>query len=434
MIQTFSVPTSDAPTPAPAPAPAPAPTSTSSSPDPVPTQMDPRTELEADIAEVNRLIGLSQRAPVTAHLQAFLETLRQRKAALAPVEPAKPVAVTRVAPELTIPWVDLKNFSWTQENGFVEIYLELANVGTVPTEHVHVTVQANAIGAVVEGLEGKNYRFTQNPLCHPIDPAASLYRVRPNRIYFKLKKAKESEYWDSVQMRADRFSEALKKEKYDYSDPSKGLMDLMKNLYESGDDEMKRTIAKSHLYISRFHCQIAKEETISRGNNLWRPPELPNNLSLASHAFAALAVSSCRLDIGTCRSANSRPPVWWLVPAPLPHMAPLLKANAQHIALGDLQTQAKRDCYSARPLRGAVHQRVVAGQDQMTQGDGGQRPSGLLGRIDPFSTLPVLVISLPDHASRDDVRPRRGQVAGARGSPGSSAALQNGNFQFCVTY
>jgi len=28
-------------------------------------------------------------------------------------------------------------------------------------------------------------------------------------------------------------------------DPSEGLMDLLKQMYEEGDDEMKRTIAKS---------------------------------------------------------------------------------------------------------------------------------------------------------------------------------------------
>lgn len=28
-------------------------------------------------------------------------------------------------------------------------------------------------------------------------------------------------------------------------DPSEGLMDLLKQMYEDGDDEMKRTIAKS---------------------------------------------------------------------------------------------------------------------------------------------------------------------------------------------
>jgi len=48
-----------------------------------------------------------------------------------------------------------------------------------------------------------------------------------------------------MRMRARvQFSETLKKEKYDYSDPSKSLMDLMRNLYETGDDEMKRSIAK----------------------------------------------------------------------------------------------------------------------------------------------------------------------------------------------
>ena len=46
-------------------------------------------------------------------------------------------------------------------------------------------------------------------------------------------------------MAADSKSKAMDPKPDASKDPSAGLMDMMKKMYEEGDDEMKRTIAKA---------------------------------------------------------------------------------------------------------------------------------------------------------------------------------------------
>ena len=48
-----------------------------------------------------------------------------------------------------------------------------------------------------------------------------------------------------VQVAADSKSKAMEPKPDTSKDPGAGLMDMMKKMYEEGDDEMKRTIAKA---------------------------------------------------------------------------------------------------------------------------------------------------------------------------------------------
>jgi len=202
---------------------------------------NPLADIGSDISEVESLLAIAQRPVVKQHLEQYLTVLRTRRESM---RPAEPIHRDVVPPNSQIIYSDLKKFAWDQEGDFVEVYVDLENVGSVPQTQIQVSFAQNSVVATVHGLRGQNFRLTLQPLCHPIDPAASFHRIRTNRLYFKLKKA-ASTPWSSLFQKEDRFAGALKKENYDYSDPGKGLMDLMKNLYESGDDEMKKTIAKA---------------------------------------------------------------------------------------------------------------------------------------------------------------------------------------------
>jgi len=84
------------------------------------------------------------------------------------------------------------------------IYLDVPGVGSLPPAQIRVRFEANGFIAVFENLDGHNVRFCQSPLSYPIDPAASSYRVRPNRVIFSLKKQDPSKHWQTVQMAVDR--------------------------------------------------------------------------------------------------------------------------------------------------------------------------------------------------------------------------------------
>ena len=58
---------------------------------------------------------------------------------------------------------------------------------------------------------------------------------------------KDKEHWDDLKEKASAFKmKGLdKKEKDKSEDPQASLMNMMKEMYESGDDEMKKVIAQS---------------------------------------------------------------------------------------------------------------------------------------------------------------------------------------------
>lgn len=94
---------------------------------------------------------------------------------------------------------------------------------------------------------GKNYRLKIQPLHDIIDPAASKFKVKSNSITIDLVK-KKSKYWSDIKP-AKSLTKAAndidKKKGEDDENPSANLLGLMKELYDTGDDNIKRTIAES---------------------------------------------------------------------------------------------------------------------------------------------------------------------------------------------
>jgi calcyclin binding protein len=96
-------------------------------------------------------------------------------------------------------------------------------------------------------FNGKNWRLRIGPLNGLIDPASCKIKVKSNSITLELKKAK-SKYWSDIKESAALASAPgapTKKGSEDGADPSASLMNMMKDLYEKGDDQMKKTIAES---------------------------------------------------------------------------------------------------------------------------------------------------------------------------------------------
>ena len=96
---------------------------------------------------------------------------------------------------------------------------------------------------------GKNYRLKISPLHDLIDPAASKFKVKSNSITIDLVK-KKSKHWSDIKQTksltkaADEIGKKKKKDE-DEENPNAGLMSMMKELYDTGDENIKRTIAES---------------------------------------------------------------------------------------------------------------------------------------------------------------------------------------------
>ena len=120
----------------------------------------------------------------------------------------------------------------------------LDGIGKHSKQNIDCEFTESSIDLRVLDFNSKNFRLKINPLNGPIDAFTSKMKVKSNSIVLELKKAK-SKWWDDVKEKKNKFSTDAKKKDEEGKDPSAGLMDLMKELYQSGDDDMKRTIAES---------------------------------------------------------------------------------------------------------------------------------------------------------------------------------------------
>lgn len=123
------------------------------------------------------------------------------------------------------------------------------NQAPISDDNVTVDFSIDSLNLTIIG-DKKDYTFVVKSLLRPINVEKSYKRVKDDMISLYLKKDKEGQKWEVLTKTAKILKEkkdlALKGDsREDKGDPMGGLMDIMKKMYDSGDPEMKRTIAKA---------------------------------------------------------------------------------------------------------------------------------------------------------------------------------------------
>ncbi len=77
-----------------------------------------------------------------------------------------------------------------------------------------------------------------------INPSVSKVVVLRNRVKLMLKKAGQYDFWTNLARKAGKKA-GSEKPGGAAASPDGGIMDMMRDLYESGDDQMKKTIGEA---------------------------------------------------------------------------------------------------------------------------------------------------------------------------------------------
>nr|XP_046263484.1 calcyclin-binding protein [Scatophagus argus] len=201
-------------------------------------------QLEADLLELGSLLEKAERKRVQELLkqeqkkvEKELAVKQQQKAQQARRE-ADPTA-----PKTTYT-VKITNYAWDQSEKFVKIYLTLKDVHKIPSENVEVNFTEGSFSVMVKDLNGKNHQMTVLNLLHPIDVNDSYKKVKTDMVLVMCKK-QTTKKWDCLTKVEKQSKEKEKPNMDDSTDPSDGLMNMLKKIYSEGDDEMKRTINKA---------------------------------------------------------------------------------------------------------------------------------------------------------------------------------------------
>lgn len=143
--------------------------------------------------------------------------------------------------------VKLNNYGWDQTLTTVKIYITLKDVHQLPKDAIICNFTDKSLDLRVLGLDNKNYNLTINNLCAEIDTEKSSFKVKTDMIVMLLAK-KVAKDWSHITLVEKRIKDAKSSsvpELGEDSDPGASLMNLMKKMYQDGDDEMKKTIAKA---------------------------------------------------------------------------------------------------------------------------------------------------------------------------------------------
>ncbi|KAL2524339.1 SGS domain-containing protein [Abeliophyllum distichum] len=205
-------------------------------------------ELALDLEELKQLESIAKRPRVVSLISNEIQNLEKLSIDAASAPALQPPVSTacastpisnapNVGPNPVLNYVPLGSFSWDQDSDQLKIYIPLEGVDQ---EKLETEFKPNSFDIKFHGIQGKNYRCAIPKLNKEIVPEKSKVVVKPKRVIVTLIKASKGN-WLDLHFKEDKLKPNLDKER----DPMAGIMDLMKNMYEEGDEEMKRTIAKA---------------------------------------------------------------------------------------------------------------------------------------------------------------------------------------------
>ncbi|CAH1448653.1 unnamed protein product [Lactuca virosa] len=192
-----------------------------------------------DLEELRHLQSIAKRPRVVSLISSEIRNLEKQlnDAALVAPTPTPISTNLKKASEPALKYTTLGSFSWDQDTDKVKIYVFLEGVDQ---EKVDTEFNRMSVDVKFHDVNGKNYRCAIPKLNKEIVPEKCKVLVKPTKVIITLIKASKGN-WMDLHFKDDKIKPSLDKER----DPMAGIMDLMKNMYEEGDDEMKKTIAKA---------------------------------------------------------------------------------------------------------------------------------------------------------------------------------------------
>lgn len=230
--------------------------------------------LDADAIE--QLLSSVQRVSAKMRLEALVKQLRKESEALARLEKSKklqesnqeenqqetanvtstaapistlsPTSVTEAIPiASSVKYTAIDRFAFDDggySGAFVTLYVDIEGVGNIPREKVTCDFTNNSFDLVIKDLDSKCYRLFRDNLEKEINPEKSKIIVKPQKVVVKLAKVKGEygyDHWSKLTDTKKKTSGGSDKK----SDPQASIMEMMKNMYDEGDDNMKKMISET---------------------------------------------------------------------------------------------------------------------------------------------------------------------------------------------
>ena len=197
-----------------------------------------------DVKELKRFLGLGSSQYVENLLKQEIEKLEKTLQPEPKVEkPTQEVVVDKRKYE------SITSYAFVDDKKSVQFIindvrgLEQAQIEFKPEDH------SFSISVLRESQNLSNLKLTVSPLHKKILPGECKYSIKRERLTITLIKKKEATW--TKPKKSPLATPSKKKEEQQQPDnkakenPNAALMDMMKKMYDEGDEEMKRTISKA---------------------------------------------------------------------------------------------------------------------------------------------------------------------------------------------
>jgi len=170
------------------------------------------------------------------------------------------------------PWTAITTFALDlggYDKPVVSVDLRLKGVEALPSENVTCDFTESSLDLKVVGLDGLNYRFLKTNLDKDIVPAESSLKVKKNHVLVSLQKVKGQYGYDSwTDLCAKGRRRPNNTEKSKEANPQDSIMGMMRDLYEDGDDNMKKVIGEAMYKSQRGEKYDPKTEDLNSSPSL----------------------------------------------------------------------------------------------------------------------------------------------------------------------
>ncbi|CAD8070212.1 unnamed protein product [Paramecium sonneborni] len=200
-------------------------------------------ELQQDLLEIQQVLSTLKRKSNIDYLNNRIKYLENSIKILTPQKVEQPQQPQQQQKDQEILlYQGITKYAWDQEGNKVKVFLNLEGIGQLPKENITTQFTSNSVDVKIKGFKGLNQRFSIKKTFDELKDKECSIKVTNNSIVLNLIK-KDQKNWEQL-----NYKEKLvdtDPSKLDKQDPQASLMNMMKEMYQNGDDDMKRTIAQA---------------------------------------------------------------------------------------------------------------------------------------------------------------------------------------------
>lgn len=213
-------------------------------------------ELRADLKEYESLRAGAHRKNVQCVLDREIDQLRREVLTLeakAAKAKADSNAKTAGQEKSSLYNENITNYAWDQSDKFMKLYLTVGDLSAVAASDIESSFTERSVTVKVK-LPTKICHLHIARLCEDVVAADSYCKKKTDYVLVMLKKSESSKTWPYVTEKEKKAKDKDMPKMNPGDDPNAGITNMLKKMYDSGDDEMKRQIGKA-MYESQMKQQ-----------------------------------------------------------------------------------------------------------------------------------------------------------------------------------